>query len=194
MQKKSYPSIMTILKIVGVYSFALVTAVACGKFELQQTNSKVTDTVPNGNATVVIDDTSAPVISADLSNVFIGEVKLLDASDSWNPRKQWINTVMVTHGTRQISFVTYPTFNPIIASSAEAEVDTMSYTLSMMCVNAHCGRYVLLIDVMDSSNGSSYQKTELWDTELNKSLAQRVLTNTTFTSMADAYEHIANRF
>jgi hypothetical protein len=178
----SKPSARTTLKMAAVYFFALSTAVACGKFQGAATTTKGT---ANGTATVVREGTPGPVSDGNITidkvqTVFLGVTEFADYA--------WSLKISVTHGGRAIVFDTYPSVHPFNEDGVQKDISPMHYIARGVCGDEMCSKFAVLVDVTDTSNGSSYQRVQYWDLHLNNSAPQKTMTNTDYDNVTDPYE------
>lgn len=180
---KTHPKhVLTTLKIASVYTFALFTAVACGKFEANQTPIKGATT--NGTAAVVQEGTTGGVSG---SNVTINKVQTVflgvEDFDDYN----WSLKIDLNHGDRNMVFDVFPGVNPIIPDAAFKTVGSIDYTVQGVCGNELCSKYAVLVIIRDITTGVSGQKVQLWDLNRNNTAAIQTLTDTDFSTVAEAY-------
>lgn len=175
--------IKTSLKIGSVYAFALVTAVACAKFEPGK--SPIKGATANGNATVVREGTPGPVAEF---NVTINKVQTVFLGVEEFDDYKWSLKVDLTHGTRNLVFDIFPNVNPIVPDAAFKTVGTMDYVAQGVCGTELCSKFAILINIRDTSSGAIFQRVELWDLHQNSSSPLKRLTNTDFDGVSQAYE------
>lgn len=145
----------TVLKIAAIYVFAMTTAVACGKFETGRTKIGTT----NGTANLTNNGVPGPNLSIDKvtpnSSIISGEIS-------------WTIKVNVTHGTRTMEFLLYPTTNPSQQDGMQKTIGTTDYIAQAVCGDESCGRYAVLVNARDVSNGIDKQRVQYWDTWTNQ--------------------------
>ncbi len=173
----------TALKISSVYAFALFTAVACAKFEPGK--SPIKGATNNGTANVTREGTPGPVAEY---NVTINKVQTVFLGVEEFDDYKWSLKVDLTHGTRNLVFDIFPGVNPILPDVAIKTIGSLEYVAQGVCGTELCSKFAILIKIQDSSNGTSYQKVELWDLHQNSNSPLKSLTNTDFTGVLQAYE------
>lgn len=175
--------IKTVLKITSVYAFALVTAVACAKFEPGK--SPIKGATANGTAAVTREGTPGPVAEY---NVTINKVQTVFLGVEEFDDYKWSLKVDVTHGSRNLVFDIFPNVNPIVPDAAFKTIDTMDYVAQGVCGTELCSKFAILINIRDTSSGTSFQRVELWDLHQNSTAPLKRLTNTDFDGVSQAYE------
>ncbi len=180
--KVRYTHVMTTLKIATVYTFALITAVACGKFEAS--NTPIKGATANGTAAVVRDGDTGGVSGANMTinkvqTVFLG----VDEFDDY----EWSLKVDLNHGGRNMIFDIFPKVNPIVPDAAFKTVGSIDYTAQGVCGNELCSKFVVMVNIRDVTTGATGQKVQLWDLLQNNTAALRTLTDTDFSTVAQAY-------
>lgn len=175
--------IKTVLKISSVYAFALVTAVACAKFEPGK--SPIKGATTNGTAAVTREGTPGPVAEY---NVTINKVQTVFLGVEEFDDYKWSLKVDVTHGSRNLVFDIFPNVNPIVPDAAFKTIDTMDYVAQGVCGTELCSKFAILINIRDTSSGTSFQRVELWDLHQNSTAPLKRLTNTDFDGVSQAYE------
>ncbi len=180
--KVRYTHVMTTLKIATVYTFALITAVACGKFEAS--NTPIKGATANGTAAVVRDGDTGGVSGANMTinkvqTVFLG----VDEFDDY----EWSLKVDLNHGGRNMIFDIFPKVNPIVPDAAFKTVGSIDYTAQGVCGNELCSKFVIMVNIRDVTTGATGQKVQLWDLLQNNTAALRTLTDTDFSTVAQAY-------
>jgi hypothetical protein len=180
--KTQKTNFLTTLKIVIVYSFALATAVACGKFESNKTPIKGATVRGAGN---VVREGNPGVISA--SNITINKVQTVFLGvDDFDDYK-WSLKIDMNHGARNLVFDVFPKVNPIVPDAAFKTAGSIDYTAQGVCGNELCSKFVVMINIRDVTTGVTGQKVQLWDVMQNNSAAVRTLTDTDFATVAQAY-------
>lgn len=174
--------IFTTLKIACVYAFALVTAVACGKFEASQTPIK--GATANGTSTIVREGVTGGVSGANVTinkvqTVFLG----VDDFDDY----KWSLKIDLNHGGRNIVFDVFPKVNPIVPDAAFKTAGSIDYTAQGVCGNELCSKFVVMVNIRDVTTGATGQKVQLWDAMQSSTAAVRTLTDTDFATVAQAY-------
>ncbi|MDZ4084326.1 MAG: hypothetical protein U1E10_15390 [Bdellovibrionales bacterium] len=175
--------IKTVLKISSVYAFALVTAVACAKFEPGK--SPIKGATTNGTTAVTREGTPGPVAEY---NVTINKVQTVFLGVEEFDDYKWSLKVDVTHGSRNLVFDIFPNVNPIVPDAAFKTIDTMDYVAQGVCGTELCSKFAILINIRDTSSGTSFQRVELWDLHQNSTAPLKRLTNTDFDGVSQAYE------
>lgn len=173
----------TVLKITSVYAFALVTAVACAKFEPGK--SPIKGATTHGTAAVTREGTPGPVAEY---NVTINKVQTVFLGVEGFDDYKWSLKVDVTHGSRNLVFDIFPDVNPIVPDAAFTTIDTMDYVAQGVCGTELCSKFAILINIRDTSSGTSFQRVELWDLHQNSTAPLKRLTNTDFDGVSQAYE------
>ncbi|CAN5614591.1 hypothetical protein BH10BDE1_BH10BDE1_08590 [soil metagenome] len=175
-------ALQTAFKMTAVYAFALTTAVACGKFE---GSTKIGKATANGTASIVREGTPGPVASGNVTidkveTVFLGTTEFSDYA--------WSLKISATHGGRALVFETFPSVHPFNEDGVQKDVAPMHYIAKGVCGDETCSKFAVLVDVSDSSNGTSFQQVQYWDLHINNAAPQKTLTNTDYTDVTPFYE------
>ncbi|MBN8540841.1 MAG: hypothetical protein J0L82_10685 [Deltaproteobacteria bacterium] len=173
----------TVMKITSVYVFALVTAVACAKFEPGK--SPIKGATNNGTAAVAREGTPGPVTEF---NVTINKVQTVFLGTEEFDEYKWSLKVDLTHGSRNLVFDIFPNVNPIVADAAFKTIGTMDYVAQGVCGTELCSKFAILIDIRDTSNGTTIQRVELWDLHQNNAAPLKRVTDKKFDGVTQAYE------
>jgi hypothetical protein len=175
----------TVMKITSVYAFALVTAVACAKFEPGK--APIKGATNNGTTAVTREGTPGPVAEY---NVTINKVQTVFLGVEEFDDYKWSLKVDLTHGSRNLVFDIFPNVNPIVPDAAFKTIDNMDYVAQGVCGTELCSKFAILINIRDTTNanGTVFQRVELWDLHQNRTSPLKRLTNTDFDGVSQAYE------
>lgn len=183
MAKVTVSQMKTVLKITAVYTFALVTAVACAKFEPGK--APIKGATANGTATLTREGTPGPVAEF---NVTINKVQTVFLGVEDFDDYKWSLKVDLTHGGRNLVFDIFPNVNPIMPDVALKTIGNMEYVAQGVCGTELCSKFAILVKITDLTGGSSFSRVELWDLHQNSTSPLKRLTDTEFTSVVQAYE------
>lgn len=176
------------LQIIAIYAFAMSAAVACGgKFELAKKEKAETK---NGTIATVRDGNTGGAVAGTLSIAKVQTVFLGDDEDPSKP-KAWALAIDFNHGGRALTSTVKPHINPIYGDTAVTSAGAMNYEVSGICGNDLCSKYAVMVEVVDSSNGSRTQITEFWDLLSNSVAPSKRVTDQTFGSIWTAYEALS---
>lgn len=183
-----FTHLKAVLKIASVYSFALITAVACGKFEASNTTIK--GATANGTGNVVRDGNTGGVSGTNITinkvqTVFLG----VDEFDDY----EWSLKIDVNHGGRNMVFDIFPKVNPFLPDAAVTTAGSIEYSAVGACTTELCSKYIIMINVRDSSNGTVGQKVQLWDLLQNNTAPIQDRTDAKFDSLSDAYRSMTGQ-
>lgn len=180
--------LFTTFKIATVYAFALVTAVACGKFE--SSNTTIKGATANGTANVVRDGTIGGVSG---SNVTINKVQTVFLGVDEFDDYEWSLKIDLNHGGRNMVFDIFPKVNPFLPDAAVTTAGSIEYSAVGACTTELCSKYIIMINIRDSSNGTVGQKVQLWDLLQNNTAPIKDRADARFDSLSDAYRSMTGQ-
>ncbi len=181
----SYQTIRGTFKIAAIYAFALTTAVACSKFEVAGTKISPAP----GNLTVTRDGATGGAPTEFTVNIEKITATILPQEDVGQFAALKVD---MAHGDKKMSINVFPMIAPtFLFGQVKRTTGTVEYTVEGVCANATCTKYGVLINVVDSSNGSDFQRVETWNLDVSTTAPQKRVTQTAFSDVATAYEALA---
>lgn len=179
----SFKSIRTSLKIATVYTFALVTAVACGKVD---SATKIKGTA---NGTISANQGVGGPVTGDNIQI-VSAVHFTGPEINGDASGEDVIVMEARHGSRTLNMNLYPPGLGMI-DSAQQSTGTIDYSAQAACATSDCSEFIVMLTVQDTSNGTVYQLAQLYHNQTL--MGGRSIPSRTFQTVQDAYLSMTGR-